>query len=191
MAKNKVNTDIVDKAIIFAVNAHKGIARKGNGLPYIVHPMEAVAITATMTEDQEMLAAAALHDVVEDTDITLEDIRREFGDRVAMLVDNESEDKSPGREHETWHERKAKAMERLAKAGKDTKIIAMGDKLSNMRAIYRDYRAIGSKLWDRFNTKDPKEHAWHYMELLKALSELNGTEAYFEFKRLVNEIFNP
>ena len=189
MAKKRVNTDILDKAIIFAVKAHNGIARKGGNLPYIIHPMEAVSIAATMTDDQELLAAAALHDVVEDTEVTLEEIRREFGDRVANLVDNESEKKTPGRESETWHERKEKAMARIEQSSRESKIVAMGDKLSNMRAIYRDYRALGDKVWDRFNTKDPAEHAWHYRELYKALSELEGTEAYLEFGRLVDEIF--
>lgn len=189
MAKNKINTDIFDKAIILAVNAHKGIGRKGNQLPYILHPMEAAAITATMTEDQEMLAAAVLHDVVEDTLVTIEEIRREFGSRVAMLVESESEEKTPGMERETWHYRKAKAMERLSKSSLEIKMIAMGDKLSNMRAIYRDYHAIGEKVWDRFNTKDPAEHAWHYRELAKALSDLKDTDAYREFERLVSDIF--
>ena len=62
-----MDTSILDKAIVFAVKAHQGAERKGKGYPYIVHPMEAVSIAATMTNDQELLAAAALHDTVEDT----------------------------------------------------------------------------------------------------------------------------
>ena len=71
-----MDTSILDKAIVFAVKAHKGAERKGKGFPYIVHPMEAVAIAATMTNDQELLAAAALHDTVEDTEITLKDVSK-------------------------------------------------------------------------------------------------------------------
>ena len=69
-----------------------GTERRGKGFPYIVHPMEAVAIVSTMTSDQELLAAAALHDTVEDTDVTVEDLRKEFGNRIAALVADESDE---------------------------------------------------------------------------------------------------
>ena len=75
MANNPLNTKLLDHAIIFAVHAHSGTERRGKGFPYIIHPMEAVEIVATMTTDQELLAAAALHDTVEDTDVTIENIR--------------------------------------------------------------------------------------------------------------------
>ena len=77
---------ILDKAIIFAVNAHRGQFRKGSDTPYILHPMEAAAIVGTMTADDEVLAAAVLHDTVEDTGTTIEQIREQFGERVAALV---------------------------------------------------------------------------------------------------------
>ena len=82
-----MDTSILDKAIVFAVKAHQGVERKGKGFPYVVHPLESVAIAATMTSEQELLAAAALHDTVEDTQVTLKDIEREFGKRVAELVE--------------------------------------------------------------------------------------------------------
>ena len=66
MANEALDTQLLDRAIIFAVRAHAGTERRGKGFPYIVHPMEAVEIVATMTADQELLAAAALHDTVED-----------------------------------------------------------------------------------------------------------------------------
>ena len=92
MANNPLNTELLDRAIIFAVRAHAGTERRGKGFPYIVHPMEAVEIVATMTPDQELLAAAALHDTVEDTDVTVEQLRAEFGERVAALVADESDE---------------------------------------------------------------------------------------------------
>ena len=91
MANPPLDTRLLDRAIHFAVDAHAGTERRGKGLPYIVHPMEAVTIVATMMSDQELLAAAALHDVVEDTDISLDRIREEVGDRVAGLVCLESD----------------------------------------------------------------------------------------------------
>lgn len=191
MAKKALNTELLDRAIIFAVKAHAGIERKGKGFPYIVHPMEAMEIVATLTSDQELLAAAALHDTVEDTDVTLDDLRTEFGDRVAMLVAHESEEKKPEvSARESWHARKQAAIERLAKAPRDAKIVALGDKLSNMRAIARDYAVLGDALWDRFNTNDPKEHEWHYRGLADSLRELETTEAYHEFESLINQVFS-
>jgi len=84
---------ILEEAVKFATDRHAGEFRKGTAIPYIVHPLEAVSIAAGMTDDQEVLAAAALHDVVEDTPTTLAEIKSLFGKRVVDLVDSESEDK--------------------------------------------------------------------------------------------------
>ena len=77
MANKPLNTELLDRAIVFAVRAHTGTERRGKGFPYIVHPLEAMEIVSTMTRDQELLAAAALHDTLEDTDVTMEQIRAE------------------------------------------------------------------------------------------------------------------
>lgn len=190
MANKPLDTRLLDRAIVFAVQAHAGTERRGKGFPYIVHPMEAMEIVATMTHDQEVLAAAALHDTIEDTDTTIEQIKTEFGDRVAALVASESEDRKDGiSKEESWHARKQAVIERLANAPLDSKIVALGDKLSNMRAIARDYATQGDDLWKLFNAKDPKEHEWHYRGLAKSLSELRDTFAYKEFKQLINQVF--
>lgn len=185
-----MNTDLLDHAIIFAVHAHAGTPRKGKGFPYIVHPLEAMTIVATMTDDQELLAAAALHDVIEDTTVTADDLRREFGERVADLVVAESDVEVTGLNHAaSWRERKQAALDRLAAAPRDVQMVALGDKLSNMRAIARDYGRQGDALWLIFNVKNPADHAWRYHALVAALSPLADTEAYQEFKALVNQVF--
>lgn len=190
MANKPLDTALLDRAIIFAVRAHSGTERRGKGYPYIVHPLEAVEIVATMTADQELLAAAALHDTVEDTDVTVEQIRAEFGDRIAALVAEESDQFEAGvSEEDSWHARKRAAIERLAKASRDAKIVALGDKLSNMRAIARDYAVKGDELWNIFHAKDPKDHEWHYRGLADSLRELEDTFAFKEFERLINEVF--
>ena len=190
MANKPLNTAVLDRAIIFAVKAHAGTERRGKGYPYIVHPLEAVEIVATMSKDQELLAAAALHDTVEDTDITVEQIRSEFGDRIAALVAIESDEIPAGiSEEDSWHSRKQAAIDRLAKASREAKIVALGDKLSNMRAIARDFADQGDALWNLFHAKDPKDHEWHYRGLAEALKELDGTYAYQEFVKLINQVF--
>lgn len=191
MANAPLNTALLDRAIIFAVKAHAGTERRGKGYPYIVHPLEAMEIVATMTPDQELLAAAALHDTVEDTDVTVEQIRAEFGDRIATLVADESEERPNGlSDEESWHDRKRAAINHLANASHDAKIVALGDKLSNMRAIARDYAEIGDALWNRFHSKNPKDHEWHYRGLADALRELSDTSAFQEFEQLINQVFN-
>ena len=192
MANRPLDTTLLDRAIVFAVRAHAGTERRGKGFPYIVHPMEAVEIVATMTSDQELLAAAALHDTVEDTDVTVEQIRAEFGDHIALLVASESDIVLDSlSDEDSWHIRKQTAIDRLARASYDVKIVALGDKLSNMRAIARDYVQQGDALWSLFRVKDRKEHEWHYRGLAASLSELSDTFAYQEFLRLINQVFYP
>lgn len=191
MKDKHFDTELLDRAIGFAVRAHSGIERRGKGFPYIVHPMEAVSIVATMTSDQELLAAAALHDVVEDTDFTIGDIRAAFGDRVASIVDKETDVEMAGVDAgESWHARKQAAIDRLAAASRDVKMVALGDKLSNMRAIARDYAVQGDSLWNLFHVKDRSEHEWHYRGLADSLRGLSDTFAFQEFEYLVNKVFS-
>lgn len=190
MANKPLDTSLLDRALVFAVRAHAGTERRGKGFPYIVHPLEAVEIVATMTRDQELLAAAALHDTVEDTDVTVEQIRAEFGERIASLVASESDIVFNGvSEEDSWHVRKQAAIDRLARASRDAKMVALGDKLSNLRAIARDYAEQGDALWSLFHAKDPKDHEWHYRGLAASLSELCDTFAYKEFEQLVDHVF--
>jgi len=190
MANKRLDTDFLDRAINYAVKAHAGTERRGKGFPYIVHPMEAVEIVATITSDQELLAAAALHDTVEDTDVTVEEIRKEFGDRVADIVEQESDKFVEGvSEKDSWHDRKQAAIDRLAAASLDAKTVALGDKLSNMRAIARDHYRRGDEVWNIFHNNDKAQHEWHYRGLAHSLRELADTEAYKEFVMLINKVF--
>ena len=139
----------------------------------------------------ELLEAAALNDTIEDTEVTVEDIRREFGNRIAELVHAESDQFTEGvSEEDSWHNRKQAAIDRLRHASYDAKIVAMGDKLSNMRAIWRDYQTKGDDLWNIFHIKDKASHEWHYRGLADSLSELSDTFAYREFVRLIDEVFS-
>lgn len=192
MANKPLDTHILDKAICFAVKAHSGTERRGKGYPYIIHPMEAVAIVSSYTTDQEMLAAAALHDVVEDCEFTLEELRREFGERVASLVASESDNTLVGVDKDnSWRTRKLLAAQRLAAATYDEKVVAMGDKLSNLRTIAMDYKIIGDEVWKRFHAPGGKtDIEWRYRLLADALSDLKPSLAYDEFVGLLDQIFD-
>lgn len=175
-----------EKAVIYATNAHAGQTRKGTNLPFIIHPMEVASIVAAMTLDETMMCAAVLHDVVEDCkDVTIEDIRREFGDVVASYVDQESEDKS-----KTWMERKGHTIEFLkTKASRNAKILALGDKLANIRAISRDYRILGEELWQRFHMKDKNTQGWYYQGMIEGFEELKEYHEFTEYCDLVRQVF--
>ncbi|MBQ7280236.1 MAG: TIGR02172 family protein [Bacteroidales bacterium] len=191
MANNPLDTTLVDKALHFAINAHGGTERRSKGYPYVIHVMEAASIVASITNDPELIAAAALHDVVEDTPCTVEEIRNEFGIRIAKIIEYESDNTLSTFDRKApWRERKQAALERLAHAPYDVKIVAMGDKLSNMRGIAADYEQIGDKLWLRFHAPNGKaDHSWRYHELAWALFDLAATRAYREFNYLVNMVF--
>lgn len=191
MANKYLDTTLVDKAIHFAVDAHANTERRGKGFPYVLHVLEAAEIVATITNDPEILAAAILHDTVEDTPVTIEQICSEFGERVTDLVAAESDVVIEGlNEQDSWRDRKQAAINRIKQASLDAKIVAMGDKLSNMRAISRDYNKRGDNLWNIFHAPGGKaDHAWHYKGLADSLSELKETEAYCEFVFLIKRVF--
>ena len=186
-----LNTDLVDKAIMFATKAHHGTERRGKGFPYIVHPLEALSIVATITNEPDLLAAAVLHDTIEDTETTYDELKQEFGEHVAWLVATETDARTDmeGRML-SWKERKQRDLDNLRESSREVKIVAIGDKLSNMRAIARDYRIKGDELWQIFRVKDKATHAWRYKGLRDALSELSDTFAFQEFDTLVEEVFN-
>ena len=182
---------VLDDAIAFAVEAHKGMVRKSAKSPYILHPLETATIVGTMTDDPEVLAAAVLHDVVEDTGHTLSEVRERFGDRVADLVAAETENKRKDLPPaETWRLRKEESFAELeATDDIDVKRIWLGDKLSNMRSFYRSHLACGDEFWKDFHQKDPSEQHWYYARIAELLDELSDTPAWQEYVRLLGIVF--
>ena len=176
---------MIKEAAEFADRAHQGVFRKGTEIPYITHPMETAAIVTAFTDEPEMIAAALLHDVIEDAGVTREELEEKFGPRVAFLVDGESEDKS-----KTWMERKSATIERLKTAPIEVQMIGLADKLSNMRDIDRDYPVCGEELWNRFRMKDKATIGWYYKGVREALREAFAeTEAFAEYCSLIDKNF--
>ncbi|MBR4940502.1 MAG: bifunctional (p)ppGpp synthetase/guanosine-3',5'-bis(diphosphate) 3'-pyrophosphohydrolase [Clostridia bacterium] len=183
--------ELVSEAVAFAVKAHDGMRRKKNNVPYILHPMEAAVIVGTMTDDQNLIAAAALHDVVEDAGITLEEIGEKFGSRVKELVGSETENKRDDLPPaSTWRIRKEETLAVL-ESTEDMGVLMvwLGDKLANMRSIYRDWKTEGDAMWQRFNQKDPAEQAWYYRSIVKLTERLSDTSAWLEYKTLTELVF--
>lgn len=182
---------LYERAVIFAAVAHRGTTRKGSRIPYLSHPIEAASIVSEMTADEELIAAAVLHDVVEDTDVTIEEVEHYFGVRIAHYVGCETEDKRRDLPPEsTWLLRKQEMLAYLTEqADRNARMLALGDKLSNLRSIERDTRNIGDKVWERFHQKDKSMHGWLYRQTAEALRELEGFSVWQEYDRLIKEVF--
>lgn len=176
---------MLERAIAFAEKAHEGQVRKGTHRPFIVHPMEVLDILRTMTDDEDILIAGVLHDTIEDCKgVTQEILEQHFGKRVADMVNKESEDKS-----KTWMERKSTTIEKLKDAPEEICMIALADKLSNIRDIERDYPVVGEELWQRFRMKDRKIIGWYYRGVRDSLNRMICYGAYQEYSGHVDAIF--
>lgn len=179
-----------DEALAFARTAHAGAVRKGTDIPYITHPIETARIAAEMTEDEDVVIAALLHDVVEDTAYTAKDIEERFGHRVANLVLAESENKRRGESAaSTWLVRKRETIGYLKTAPHEVKLIALADKLSNMRTSAARFAAVGGAMWQSFNMKDPSLQEWYYRAIAECTRDLEATPQWREYTKLCDEVF--
>lgn len=158
----ELTSEMLHKAVVFAAQAHRHHLRKGTQVPYVTHPFLVMRILDRLGFDEQVLAAALLHDVLEDTPTTFDELRREFGERVAVLVQSVSETKVDklGRQI-PWELRKSEKVENLRTAPLEAKAIALADLLDNFHMTYLDERSIGPSVWQRFNAPREKrlEHA--------------------------------
>lgn len=181
---------MIDQAIQFATAAHSGQTRKGSNKAYILHVLEVGIITANILNlsrryDEEVITAAILHDVTEDSKVNNEALINIFSPRVGDLVEAMSEDKS-----KSWRERKQHTIDRMRQEEDiDKKIIALADKLANARALKIDLEQIGDKVWERFNVTDKNEHAWYYKTMADCFTGLEDVPELLEYKEIISEIF--
>lgn len=184
-----LENELLNDAIAYAVKMHKDGLRKGTNIPYIVHPLEVMNILLLMKADKKLMATGVLHDTVEDTEATLENIAKYFGEEVADLVASHTEQNK----NLPWRERKEIALDHLEKANEREKMLVLADKLSNIRAMARDYDAVGDKLWERFN-QGKEQQTWYYNKAKEALLELKTNPCvapfYHEFTELVDYVFS-
>ena len=173
----------IHKAIIFATKAHEGQVRKGTDIPYVVHPMEVMQILTENRCSESVIVAGLLHDTLEDTSTTAEDIVTNFGQAIYELVKSESEDKS-----KTWQERKQATIDHLANASKEVQQICCADKLSNIVSIYADKLTVGEKVFDRFNAP-VGQIKWYYQEVSKALALIGDSEMKKELDWYIEKVF--
>jgi (p)ppGpp synthase/HD superfamily hydrolase len=184
-------TDQFAKAMVYAEDKHHNQVRKGGDIPYVGHLLSVASLVINDNGSETQAIAALLHDTVEDQGgaPTFEEIKAQFGDEVARIVDECSDtDKTP---KPPWGERKQDYINHLAEVGEDTLLVSVADKLDNARSMLRDYHEHGPALWQRFNRKNPDDHLWYYGELLKAYRSRECTSWMVdELSRVVNELKN-
>ena len=177
------------KALVYAELKHHNQVRKGGDIPYVGHLLTVAGLVINDGGSEAQAIAALLHDAVEDQGgpPTLDEIRANFGDEVARIVDECSDtDEKP---KPPWLDRKRKYIEHLAEVGDDTLLVSVADKLDNARSMLRDYHTHGPSLWERFNRKNPQDHLWYYGELLKAYRNRGCTSWMVdELGRVVDEL---
>ena len=190
-SKSESEAGRLRQGVEFAKRAHAGDRRKSTNEPYIVHPYEACLVVAEVTDDIDVIIAALLHDVVEDTSYDIEDIRAEFGERITSFVADESEDKLDHLPKDmSWLIRKEKFLEHLKRAPKESKTICLGDKISNLRSMVEQYLIQGDDFWNAFNQKDPRRHAWYYRSIAEAISsDFFNTKVFDEYRELYEVLF--
>jgi (p)ppGpp synthase/HD superfamily hydrolase len=165
---------MVFEAIEFAARAHRGQYRKATKIPYLMHPLSAARTVIDAGCAEEVVAAALLHDIVEDTSHTVEDIRAQFGPRVAELVEACSE---PNHRDESWETRKQQTIDMLAACtDQDVLVVAIADKLDNLRSIREDLALRGEDTWKKFKRGRDKQE-WYYRSLNQAFQRQMRTDA--------------
>ena len=181
-----IYTTLTKKALKLCFEAHKNQVDK-SGMPYVFHPFH----LAEQMDTEDTAVAALLHDVVEDAGVSIEEVGEKFGARVRELVGSETENK---REElppsETWRIRKEETLLTLEKTD-DIGVVMLwlGDKLANMRSIYRSWKIEGDAMWQRFNQKDSGQQAWYYRTIVAWPQSLSDTSAWLEYKTLTELVF--
>jgi (p)ppGpp synthase/HD superfamily hydrolase len=152
---------MIFEALEFAVAAHQGQVRKGSVVPYAVHPVAAARTLMQIGCPEHVVVAAFLHDVIEDTRITGDEIRKRFGGRVAELVVGATE----AQRWASWETRKKHTLDRLRSTGdEELLLVSIADKLDNISSLRVDLDMEGEAVWERFK-RGRDEQRWYYRSL--------------------------
>lgn len=178
------------RAVERAAAAHSGQFRKGTLVPYLIHPLRVAKTLIDLGCEEDLVVAGVLHDTVEDTEMTLEDIEREFGKRVADLVEGCSEHDVS----DTWERRKEFTVKKLESAPDDVLLVSCADKHDNILALRTDLDKFGESIWKRFNRPKEKQE-WYYRSLRRVfvarMTEGVALKLATELSEEVERVFGP
>ncbi len=174
----------LDYAILFATKAHDGQRRKTDNVDMIFHPFTVGMMLKSYGMSDDCVIAGILHDVVEDTKYTIEDIKNIFGENVSKIVKEVTENKSL-----SWEERKKESIEKMKSASLEGKMVACADKINNLETLYDLYKEKGEKVWEAFNRPYEKQK-WYYTEMYNAITENAEYNELFErYNKILKNIF--
>jgi (p)ppGpp synthase/HD superfamily hydrolase len=176
--------NVVEKALQVASKSHRKQCRKNTDIPYITHPVTVGMMLMKAGYGEDIIAAGILHDTVEDTDLSLADIERDFGANIAGIVEGCSE---PNKKI-PWKERKEHTIEFLKTASADIRAVACADKLHNIQSIIKDYEQLGDEVWNRFNA-GIEEQDWYYTNIVKSLGHQSTFPLLKELQKEVDKLF--
>lgn len=164
---NQFFSPLVERAMRVAAHQHRNHNRKASVLPYISHPCSvSLILLKAEFDDDEIIAAALLHDVVEDTDYSIEELNAEFPTKVAEYVAVLTERKTAGDgSKRSWQERKDEHLEIVAHAPLEARAIVLADKLHNLGTMLYDLES-GEEIWSRFSASSEKI-LWYHRAMLK------------------------
>ena len=174
---------IKEKAVEFATAAHAGQMRKLSNQPYILHPLQVAETLEKAGFCEELVVAGLLHDTVEDTDTTLEQIEREFGAKVSSFVAAHTEDKT-----KTWEERKQHTLELVKEASLEVKALIVADKWDNLKSMSAGYELMGETIWSSFK-RGIEQQKWYIRGIaINSFYGLDDEEIPEFFHQFVNDV---
>ena len=184
-------TPKVQKAINKAADLHRGQIRKGDGLPYIVHPFSVAWILSSYTNDEDIIAAGLLHDVLEDVEgYEYEDLKRDFGEKIANIVREVSE-KGENLGSKNWEERKQKYLSHLENASFEALMICAADKIHNLVSLIGAYNKQGRKVFENFNAPIEKKMEFYgkVLEILQRKLDNKIVERFASVYKEARDMF--
>jgi (p)ppGpp synthase/HD superfamily hydrolase len=157
-------------ALAFAFEVHREQTKKSTAVPYISHLLEVAGTVLTYGGDEDEAIAALLHDAVEDHSdvVSFASLAERFGARVGAIVESCSDTSMSPKP--PWKARKERYIDHLHNADESVVIVSAADKLSNARAVMKDFREHGDKVWERFNAGKP-DQLWYYRAVTEALTQ--------------------
>jgi (p)ppGpp synthase/HD superfamily hydrolase len=178
-----------EDALAYALHVHAGQTRKRTAVPYASHLLAVAALVLEDGGDEDQAIGALLHDAAEDAGGRgrIADIRARYGERVARIVEACS-DSFDGEPKAPWAERKRAYVERLRSEPEDVLRVSVADKLHNARAMLRDLRVEGPRVWERFTTKSAGDQVGYFRAVLDAVRGRFDSPMVGELERTVDEI---
>lgn len=193
--RNMQYTPRLDEALKMSAMLHQGQTRKDfEQTPYSMHPVAVMVIVANYCDDEDVLVAALLHDVLEDVMLPYQEkenmITERFGKKVLDIVRGVTEDKDPMEKKDEkvgWKERKQKYLNNLLSSSEESVLVSAADKIHNLLSMASSLKIEGESFWNRFNSPQDQK-LWFYEEVLKVVKQKTQSPIAKELEEKIEEV---